>query len=1009
MQGSDNRLGISIAASGGEQTAAQVQTLTAQLKSLNAEIARVGASTSGVAASSGNYVNILRSEAAAVQGQLQALRASLGITNDVTAATKANTVAISENAQAIIRQMEVADAAAALHARNASRIITAQRALSTQPVERGVGQFLSSAQMIQSQRAVSRMQTQQRPTAPPVGATAGHFLNSAELIKARQAADDLVANMFALQRAETEAAVAGETVSGALRGVASSSTVATREAGHLVAIFDGLERGQSRQAIASIGSSMRDAGLGNAGLLAGVGGLVAVMGSVAILRGAENMSKWANQVKNASAAVGMSVPQYSQLQGALELSGVKATAADASLRMFAENLEKAAANPASNSAKALHALGISQDEIRSKSADTMAMLLRVSDALKNHAQNSNSAAAAAELFGRSDENLFAALLKGSDGLQTQMRAAQALGITLTDQTAAALTLTGEKINDLTADIRGGSIQAFIEWAPAIGRAADALHEIVDAMRQASAGLSALDNMLSASGGIFGAFASAIAPAVGLLLSVRGMLKGSQLNMGRDPHDPGSNVTLPDVSVSASRGALPGVQPFNTKAGGGGANKETTSDIDALRKSLQGLRADYQMVGEEADAAFTHARLAAKLAAADKDISPRKAAEEDYAAYAQAGAQKIAALQAFKAASDSTYDQIIAKAQEVYTKDPKLYKEAIQEKINADKEFAVQAMKLQDEVAAHQLEVINAYKSEVQAVVQKWGSAFDDIGDHIESTIEAAIKLAFNPQQAQYWWSTMSGPKGQPLMVPHRIDPTTSLLENLGGSIAQDLGKTLLSSIGTSISKSIFGEGTASFGAGLAKMIGIGGPGGLFGTGLGAVKALTGSSEGGGIGGESLQVGATTANTTAITALTTALAANTAALGTASASSGASALSTGASTAGGLGGAFGFIKSLFFSSGGIVPAAAGGWSVPRSFGTDSIHAMLTPGETVLPPGERPSNITKALQGTNSGDMHLHFHGPADGPSIDRWFKNMMSSNPGVVKNFFRQNALSPRTF
>jgi len=43
-----------------------------------------------------------------------------------------------------------------------------------------------------------------------------------------------------------------------------------------------------------------------------------------------------------------------------------------------------------------------------------------------------------------------------------------------------------------------------------------------------------------------------------------------------------------------------------------------------------------------------------------------------------------------------------------------------------------------------------------------------------------------------------------------------------------------------------------------------------------------------------------------------------------------------------------------------------------------------------------------------DMHLHFHGPSDGPAVERWFSGLMARNPGVVRNMLRSNALTPRT-
>lgn len=140
-----------------------------------------------------------------------------------------------------------------------------------------------------------------------------------------------------------------------------------------------------------------------------------------------------------------------------------------------------------------------------------------------------------------------------------------------------------------------------------------------------------------------------------------------------------------------------------------------------------------------------------------------------------------------------------------------------------------------------------------------------------------------------------------------------------------------------------------------------------------------------------------ANTTALLANTAAVTANTAAAGVsagAAAAGGAgSALGGAASAAGGAaslasgGGFFSWVGSLLpalaLSGGGVVPRARGGWIVPAaangmpalpgSFGTDSVLAALTPGETVLPADERPSMIADNLANSMAGTtVHNHYY-------------------------------------
>ena len=106
---------------------------------------------------------------------------------------------------------------------------------------------------------------------------------------------------------------------------------------------------------------------------------------------------------------------------------------------------------------------------------------------------------------------------------------------------------------------------------------------------------------------------------------------------------------------------------------------------------------------------------------------------------------------------------------------------------------------------------------------------------------------------------------------------------------------------------------------------------------------------------------------------------------------------------------GFLGDLLvFSRGGIVPSAAGGWALPNFAG--ATPALLHSREMVLPAplSEGLQNMI-AQNGANGGsDMHLHFHGPSDGPAVERWFTGLMARNPGVVRNMLRSNALTPRT-
>jgi hypothetical protein len=164
-----------------------------------------------------------------------------------------------------------------------------------------------------------------------------------------------------------------------------------------------------------------------------------------------------------------------------------------------------------------------------------------------------------------------------------------------------------------------------------------------------------------------------------------------------------------------------------------------------------------------------------------------------------------------------------------------------------------------------------------------------------------------------------------------------------------------------------------------------------------------------------EAAASAANTAALMANTAALGAMTAALsaplGATAATAGAGALEgagAGAAAAGSAegGGLLGFLGGLFaFARGGIVPSAARGWALPNFAG--ATPALLHAREMVLP-APLSEGLQQMIAGGGGGDMHLHFHGPSDGPAVERWFTGLLARNPGVVRNMLRSNALTPRT-
>ena len=117
-----------------------------------------------------------------------------------------------------------------------------------------------------------------------------------------------------------------------------------------------------------------------------------------------------------------------------------------------------------------------------------------------------------------------------------------------------------------------------------------------------------------------------------------------------------------------------------------------------------------------------------------------------------------------------------------------------------------------------------------------------------------------------------------------------------------------------------------------------------------------------------------------------------------------ASSVGSAAASGAGSGFLSGISSFFST--AVPSAAGGWALPSFAG--ATPALLHSREMVL-----PAHISEGIQNMigngGGGDTHLHFHGPADGPAIERFMTPIIRrAIPGGIRQAFTSGALTPRT-
>ena len=279
-----------------------------------------------------------------------------------------------------------------------------------------------------------------------------------------------------------------------------------------------------------------------------------------------------------------------------------------------------------------------------------------------------------------------------------------------------------------------------------------------------------------------------------------------------------------------------------------------------------------------------------------------------------------------------------------------------------------------QLAQDQTRVAAAARREADRFAQPYRQAFDEIGAGWRSAVTGLVEGTLNFQTAAL-------------------------------RVAQSVERGFISMAQTTLSRAAAGP-LASL-LGLAAPVAGQGVGDVLGNALGGwIGSQFGLSNLLDTGGQAANTAALTANTAALAALAATVGAGSVAVGGGAAAAGAGAAAVGGAAAGG-GGLFGWLGSLLaFSKGGIVPSAAQGWALPSFAG--ATPALLHSREMVLPAPLSEGLQNMIGQGGASADMHLHFHGPSDGPAVERWFTGLMARNPGVVRNMLRSNALTPRT-
>jgi hypothetical protein len=181
--------------------------------------------------------------------------------------------------------------------------------------------------------------------------------------------------------------------------------------------------------------------------------------------------EYGDGIGDMAARTGIAAKELSGLQYAADQSDVSIKALERGVQKMTINIGNAA-NGTGTFSKTLGDLGLSLEELRSLSPDQQ--FLRLSDAIKRVEDPAMRAALAQKAFGKASQELLPLLNQGSEGINSLVRQAEELGITLTEKDVAALGELDQALKTAKQQLFGMSVQI---GAAVAGPLTDFLHTI----------------------------------------------------------------------------------------------------------------------------------------------------------------------------------------------------------------------------------------------------------------------------------------------------------------------------------------------------------------------------------------------------------------------------------------------------------------------------------------------------------------------------------------------------
>lgn len=253
------------------------------------------------------------------------------------------------------------------------------------------------------------------------------------------------------------------------------------------------------------------------GIKSAVGGAASALTALTVAIG-QSINN-ADEIRDLSIRIGVGTEKLSEYAYAAKQTGTDIEGLGRGLKILAKNLAEAA-DPTSGKGKLFEALGVDVKDAAGNLRQLDDILPDIANKFKVLEDGTTKAALAQELFGKSGLELTEFLNQGGDGLELMGEKARALGIIISEETAAAADEFNDRLADLRAQGAGFSNQITSQLLPALNQTIEQLSGLIKQGELASNVVSILSAAFNFGVGVLKEYNNAVArTTIGLELLV----------------------------------------------------------------------------------------------------------------------------------------------------------------------------------------------------------------------------------------------------------------------------------------------------------------------------------------------------------------------------------------------------------------------------------------------------------------------------------------------------------